>query len=90
MRNSLFVAAALLVAPGCSSPEPAPGPDKGQPTSSGHRLTLSEDELKKAGDALSAELAKLAPQDPQPTIRVDRLQNLTGHRLDMNKLRAAG
>jgi hypothetical protein len=79
----LLVAAALLAATGCGSSEPASGPG---PTSSGHRLTLDEDELKKAGDALSAELAKLPDKDPKPTIRIERLQNLTGHRLDMNKL----
>ncbi len=84
MRFHLLLALALAVPfAGCSSPEPEPGPG---PAPSGKKLTLSEDELKKAGDALSAELAKLAQKDPQPTIRVDRLQNLTGHRLDMNKL----
>jgi hypothetical protein len=83
VRLSPLLLVVTLAVTGCSSD---PAPADGQPSTSGHRLTLTEDELKAVGDALSAELAKLPGADPQPTIRVDRLQNLTGHRLDMNKL----
>jgi hypothetical protein len=84
MRFSVVLGVALALA-GCSSsdtkPEPAPAA-----ASSGHRLTLSEDELEQAGDALSAKLAALPQQDPAPRIRVERFKNLTSHHLDTSKL----
>ena len=84
--RTLFLSLTLLAAlAGCSSsetkPEPAPST-----ASSGHRLTLSEDELQKAGDALAAKLATLPQQDPAPRIKLDRFTNNTGHKLEMSKL----
>lgn len=84
--RSFFLSLTLVAAlAGCSSsdtkPEPAPST-----AASGHRLTLSEDELQKAGDALAAKLATLPQQDPAPRIRVERFKNLTSHHLDTSKL----